>query len=331
MLKSGHQVSIDGFLSKKHLDYLGDWQELQTFLKHPNVTIYDFEYPFAKNGIAEDGSSFLRWDWQQIRLPDLQAYDLVWSDNILDVLEQRPDSVLSGSFFWFEVLEGLSEKTAAAKAFIQQQKSLLDEYRPRMIGNQYFATEAVRHQTAFFPVGLHKFTSLLPGESGDNILLACGLGGEEEALARGAVEKIIAQNMKPAKYLFVEKKILPEKYPDWIKPADFSPAMFQSCSAVCIRPGLGTVSDALVHHCRIFSFFNNGSAEMAYNAQVIENLQLGQTAGDPCLAYQMAMDFLENSEARELQFLLTTHLRTDGVFETVRHLTGFLQQSGGTR
>ena len=37
-------------------------------------------------------------------LPNLGNYDLVISDNLIEILEMRSDTVLSGSFFWHKVL-----------------------------------------------------------------------------------------------------------------------------------------------------------------------------------------------------------------------------------
>ena len=98
--------------------------------------------------------------------------------------------------------------------------------------------------------------------------------------------------------------------------ADFTNEMFQYCAAVCIRPGLGTVSDALISRNRIFTFSKHDSFEMDHNAKVIESLNVGKKCRDPYHAYSEALDYVRTKEKINEQILRASHLRTDGVFAT---------------
>ena len=81
--------------------------------------------------------------------------------------------------------------------------------------------------------------------------------------------------LRPPSYLHVEPSLLARKLSDWIKKADFSKEMFDKCIAVCIRPGLGTISDALVTRSRIFPYAGKNSFEMSHNIKIIEEMNLG--------------------------------------------------------
>ena len=115
------------------------------------------------------------------------------------------------------------------------------------------------------------------------ILISCGLGGEEENFSKDAVQTIIEEKIIPPDILFVESRLLPSKYPDWIKEATFSDEMFNYCLAVCIRPGMGTVSDALISHNRIFAFSKPDSFEMMYNSKVLSKLKVGEYCNTPLI------------------------------------------------
>lgn len=312
MLKNGFDGKIDAFMPIEHLRTLQSWEDCIFFMSHPSVRITDFYYPKK----AETKTKVLyHKDWQTIDLPELKSYDVVWSDNILQVLDSRPDAKLTGSFLWYEVFEK-NLKQNGLNGFVKNQKGLLEKYKPEMAGNEYFATPGVREMTNFFPVGLYKYSTLLKEKVGKGILISCGLGGEEEQITKEAILRIIKDDIRPPEVLYVEPRVLPENHPDWMMKATFSSEMFHKCMAICIRPGMGTISDGLVHHSRIFAFSKDDSFEMLHNSDVLEELKVGERCNSPFDAYLKAVDFVNSGDNVENQLMKTSHLRTDGVFAT---------------
>jgi len=317
MLKNGFDGKIDAFMPIAYLETLNQWEACTFFRNHANVNITDFYYPQRAN---HKTSELYSNDWQTIHLPDLEKYDVVWSDNILQVLEIRPDAKLTGSFLWHEVFEKNVHKNGLDD-FVKEQKALLTKYKPEMAGNEYFATPDVRYKTNFFPVGLYKYSTLLKEKNQRAILISCGLGGEEEQETKEAIRKIISSNIVPNEVLYVEPRVLPVVHPSWMKKATFTSKMFNDCIAVCIRPGMGTISDALVHHSRIFAFSRDDSFEMLHNSEVLKELKVGERCESPFEAYLKAIDFVNSEDEIEYQLLKTGHLRTDGVFATSKFIT----------
>lgn len=311
MLKNGFDGTIDAYLPKSHVKILNKWSDCLYFTSHKQVTIQDFNYPqkpfFKTRTIFEH-------DWMKIELPPLSKYDVVWSDNILHVLEKRDDAIITGSFFWHEVFDKFAEANGLL-SFIKSQRDLLS-VRPTMIGNEYFAMPEVKKKTNFIPVGLYRYSLLFREKRNRGILISCGLGGEEEVVTKETIQRIIKEQIKPPDLLFVEPRLLTDKYPSWIKKANFSGEMFHYCSAVCIRPGMGTISDALISHNRIFTFTRPDSFEMMHNTKVLEKLKVGEHSISPYHAYLNAIKFLDDPEKINNQLLKTSHLRTDGVFAT---------------
>ena len=313
MLKNGFGGMIDAYLPRSHLDCLNKWPECLYFVNHKQVHIHDFNYP--KTSICKT-SMIGELDWMTIDLPPLSKYDVVWSDNILQVLEQRDDAIITGSFLWHEVLEKHAEKKGQL-TFIKAQRELLS-VRPTMVGNEYFAMPEVVKHTNFIPVGLYRYSLLMREKRNRGILISCGLGGEEENVTKEAIQRIIDEQISPPDLLFVEPRLLPEKYPGWIKKAEFSDEMYHYCAAVCIRPGIGTISDALISHNMIFAFSRSDSVEMTHNSRVLEHLNVGEQSKGPFHAYISAIQFVDKPEKLNNQLLKTSHLRTDGVFATAK-------------
>jgi len=311
MLKNGFDGTIDAFLPKSHIEIFNKWPDGLYFNNHKQVKIHNFNYPQKPNYKT---STLFEHDWKTIDLPPLSKYDVVWSDNILQVLEDRDDAIITGSFFWHEIFDGQAKENGL-QSFVKLQRDLLS-IRPTMAGNEYFSTPEVKNQTDFIPVGLYRYSLLFKEKRNKGILMSCGLGGEEERITKKAIQRIINEQIKPPDLLFVEPRLLPEYYPSWIKRADFSDEMFHYCSAVCIRPGMGTICDALISHNRIFSFSRTDSFEMMHNSKILEKLNLGVNSKNPLHAYLDAIKYLDDSEKINHQLLRTSHLRTDGVFAT---------------
>jgi hypothetical protein len=314
MFKNGFSGSLTAFLPIEHLDYFTDWSECQYFRNHPNIEVIDFHYPESGE---KKSDSLIDKKWFNISLPALDDFDIVWSDNVTQVLASRPDSILTGSFFWYDIF-AKHEKSDLLKDFIQDQRELTRSVKPVMIGPDYFATPEVRNYTKLEPVGLYQYEISVREKKEKDILLSCGLGGEEENQVEQSIDHIIREEIMPPENLWIEKRFFPSNGPKWIKKADFSQEMFAKCVAVCVRPGIGTLSDALCNRARIFTFHSNSMFEMSYNSDVIEKMGLGEYCKSPHDAYLRAIDFARNGNDIDKQVYLTSHLRMDGIFATAQ-------------
>ena len=317
ILKNDYNVNIDLYVSNHSLVVLSGWSEFEYLKSHKNCSFIHFIYP---NCQSEKFEQLKDKDWDITNLPELKNYDLVWSDNILQVLEKRADAIMSGSFFWHEVLSNEANCDIKIKSFVKQQLYLLAKHQPFIAGNEYFATPDVKKNINFFPVGLYRYNISFTKNTKRSILFSCGLGGEELDIAKLALKKIISKNLIPFDYLYVERRMLPSSYPKWIKVADFSDSMFNDCVAACIRPGLGTISDALINNIRLFAFSNPNSFEMNYNGSIIKELGVGDYCYDPYKSYTDALKFVQSDELINLQEFKTIHLRTDGIFATAKFI-----------
>ena len=319
MVSNGYAERIDLFGSTQYLKVLSSrFLEVKNLIESPQVKCIDFLVPntFVGTKPAQlSGLDQLNWHGSYDFL--LQNYDTVWSDNLLGVLHSRPDAKLTGSFFWHEVFETRTKDNKELQKFVTQEKKLLARFRPKMAGSSYFSTPDVRNKTNFTPVGLYRTgLSTNKKENGDGVLFSCGLGGEEEELSRTALEKILRNGLRPPRNLFVEPKILPKVYPNWIIPANFSYNMFNECIAACIRPGLGTVSDALINNIKIFGFADKGSFEMAHNGKVLEQLGVGEFCNDPYLMLTKAFTYAADKGAQDINFEITSILNKNAVQTT---------------
>ena len=88
------------------------------------------------------------WEAEWTSHSRLANSDFVISDNLVGVLEKRPDAVLSGSFLWHEVIAAYSNRNEVCKRFVDREISLLKINSPKMICNRSLASLAVIELTS---------------------------------------------------------------------------------------------------------------------------------------------------------------------------------------
>ena len=318
MFKKGFNGNLTAYLPISHLNRMKKWNECKYIINHPKINIIDFCYPIDPN---QKTKSLFEKNWDEIKIPPLDKYDIVWSDNITQIVAKRNDTILTGSFLWYDIFSR-NQNSSNYSDFIKEQREVIHSVKPIMVANEYFATPEVRYFTKFQPVGLYRYDISFKEKKRSDLLYSCGLGGEEEEIARQYLRKIISKYQNPKFKLFVEPRLLPSSYPSWVKKADFSTEMFNKCTAAIIRPGLGTISDVLANRGRVFLYHSNNMYEMKYNATVIEQMGLGETFLNPYECFINAVQYINDEKMIDKQIFLTSHLRMDGIFATAEIITG---------
>ena len=101
-------------------------------------------------------------------------------------------------------------------------------------------------------------------------------------------------------------------------PATYTRDMFSSLGAAIIRPGVGTITDALFGSAKLFMFHELGNSEMRNNAIAIEKAGLGHISQTPLEAWYAALDYLTNSEFQNTQLKLVSDLNFNGGNEAAK-------------
>src|SRR5262249_53569756 len=139
-----------------------------TMLEEHGITLVDFDTGTSAMALRMGTPDAAQWN---DRLPDLDGFDLVVSDNLPEVLARRPDAVLMGNFLWHEVIEGCDA------AYVARARALLAQHRPSMIASTIFAAPYLSGSTRLQLVGLFG-PPVRQTTRGDDLLVAIGHGGE---------------------------------------------------------------------------------------------------------------------------------------------------------
>lgn len=249
---------------------------------------------FNTNTKQKDWINGTATEWVN-KIPDLSGYEIVVSDNLIEVLLIRPDAYILGSFFWHESLinfpKDLKNRAAA----------LLDIYKPTIISSRIFTSDYIRKYSNVFEVGLFS-------TSGDfykykykdkkDALIACGKGGNVREQAKNFVKKLASKENNLFGNVWVEPEILPDYYPLWMVPATFSYKMYKSVIVSIIRPGVGTITNSILSGARVFPFYESNNKEMKLNASILKFYEVGENTNLISEAWSRANMFAFNHNSR---------------------------------
>ena len=183
------------------------------------------------------------WESELKDTPALINADFVMSDNLVGVLETRPDTVLSGSFLWHEVISSHAISNTACRNFVEREINLLQTHTPGMICNADLATPAVLSLTnpVLMPWMVEEFsesqlsTRDLLGSSQRSAILVHGGGTRTLDDRVGAIAELLRTNGHVV-YTDLEDDSMCFDYQD---------STWQKLGVVICRPGVGTATECV--------------------------------------------------------------------------------------
>jgi spore coat polysaccharide biosynthesis predicted glycosyltransferase SpsG len=219
---------------------------------------------------------------KKIQIPNinLQSYDLVISDNLLEVLELRPDTIISGSFFWHKSFRDISSE------YFAYSENLLQKYKPKIISSSLFAHPYLECYENFYKIGLFSCANFLDknfqkkkhtyddNQVTFNILISIGMGTNSTFDIKFISDLIkFKEKFMPNLKVYIEPKLWNKSMPSWIVKATYDLKMFQSIDMAIIRASVGTLSEVLGFSTSIFIIsMLDDSLEIVFNAKKLENL-----------------------------------------------------------
>jgi len=241
------------------------------------------------------GISAKRWldggvrDWLT-ELPSLDKFDNVVCDNLIEILGLRPDAVLSGTFLWHKAIHGCKP------SIFEHSEALLKKHHPKILATSLFTPEYLSQFANIYPVGLYRLSQLHFESPKNDVLISCGKGGQVSDKISTLLKSIASTGPSIFSTIWIEPSLINFNPPKWMQPADFSPKMYSQIAAAIIRPGIGTTTDVLLAGGRIFTYYEDGNAEMIENSSRLEKAGLGVNCKSPEKCWSEAVAFKKSSE-----------------------------------
>ena len=198
--------------------------------------------------------------------------DFILSDNLVGVLERRPDAVLSGSFLWHEVIAAYADVNKACRKFVERDIRLLQSCTPHMICNADLATPAVLSMTrpVLVPWMVEDFTEFQVSEkvNASPIEPTAVLvhGGGTRTLDKRV--RAIAESLRANHYIV---------YTDLVDDSmcfDYQDSTWQRLGVVICRPGVGTATECVKWSIPMIVLRDHENLEAEFVAKRLKHLGL---------------------------------------------------------
>lgn len=244
------------------------------FESHPHLKNINFSTGTTAESLRAGDPIATHW---YERLPDMKNYDVVISDNLPEILYVRRDAVLSGHFFWHDVLDEIP------KSYRRSSKELIERYKPIVIASELFASDAVRSCRGYIPVGLYFYGDQnRDAADGDALLVTGGSTPALRAELQTLVTSFFLEKPQGFSVVFVDTDLLPPEsdtlspaLPSWIKEATYDTEMYKRTRVAICRPGIGTITDLLQHGGIPICVYEPDNREVAENARRLHEMDLG--------------------------------------------------------
>ena len=280
-----------------------------------SVVLVQFNTHTSTGAIANGAPAALNW---QQSLPDLDVYTAVVSDNLPEVLSVRPDSILSGHFFWHHAID-------VAASYREEMDTFISSRNPKLIASGFFAAPYLYKLCQVHEVGLYDGeTSPQVSEAASGLLISAGTGASDPL--KKAFSSFVHElpGNSPFENIYIEPSLDPDALSPWLQHANYTPAMYHDVGAVICRPGVGTLSDSLLCGARVFAVRDGTNMELEENIARIARAGLGEGHDHVEDAYHAAVNYISDMNARTDQIRNTQEVNRNGAGEAadivVKHI-----------
>lgn len=224
-------------------------------------------------------------------VPAVHEADLVLSDNLAGVLSVRPDAVLAGSFLWSDVLEHRHPDHPSISMFVEQERSLLERYRPPMLCVGDMAMSGVLSGTEAVACGWMCEPPIQRTEPGTKVAVLGGRTGAADHILAAVGRQLLDRGravVAPA-----------EMQLDGAGAFTFEDTAWADVAVAVCRPGMGTLTDCTRWDIPVVAVREAGNLELDHNAGRIAALGIGIDPGPKPEALEVAEMAIELSNGSD--------------------------------
>lgn len=253
--------------------------------------------------------------------------DLVISDNLVGILQKRPDTILMGSFLWKDVYAHAYPNNPEVQQFVAREERILAQSHPPMLCVGDIAMPCVLKETEAVPLPWFGWETPCRTRQIQQLKTIAVLAGATDAAADHADQltmALMAQNSYTI--ALPQAKIDQLQLRGWAQviPFDFSSKAYRLCDLVICRPGVGTITDCITAGTPMAFFYEPANLEMSWNASRLAQKGIAQDWGaEPTSGVMLEALSATGFEVRlrEMAEQLKT-IPTDGFDKAIEWLSG---------
>lgn len=261
------------------------------------------------------------WESELKSNSSLATADFMMSDNLVGVLETRPDTVLSGSFLWHEVISAHAASNEACRKFVEREINLLRTCTPRMICIADLATPAVLSLTN--PVLMPWMVEELLGSQLPDLDSAKN-NQRVAILVHGGGTRTLDDRVRTIAELLRENgHVVYTDLEDDSMCFDYLDSTWQKLGVVICRPGVGTATECVKWRIPIVLLHDQINVEAEFVATRLKQLRLAHECefGSTDSEVPSLIADLLSPENRVSSLAPFSSLKTSGIRDAANFLT----------
>ena len=203
----------------------------------------------------------------------LNRFDIVVSDNCVDVLRSRQDAILFASFFWHRAI-------AMPNWYGRECETLIESCNPMIIANRLFLADYLDHYSNLHLVGFFGQPRIKASHSQDDLLLSFGFSNELNNHFVDIVDCVTEFCLRKGRKLWLEPRYFNHLNikSSLIVEATYTDEMYASIDLGIVRPGIGTLTNLMAARSRIICVYEENNEEMISNSRRIAEHEFGKNA-----------------------------------------------------
>lgn len=301
---NGYHVTLFGSLKKIHALELIYGKKIKR-----KINFITFDY---KN--FRQGEIFKRWPKSII---NSNKYEIVISDNLVEVLLYRPDAYLMGSFFWHYSIKNYESKF---KSNFQLLNKLIKDIKPTLFSPSFFTPEYMRDLCNHKSIGLHCLKKGTKFPKKKDLLVCCGLGGDCEDIYIKIIKNLINIKKKFFENIWIEPKLYNSSFPEYIKPATFTEEMYSTTLLAICRPGIGTISECIQHKIFSLLIYEDNNMEMKFIDKKLVEGESAYSCKNITDLFEKLYYFLDNTDKITNNLYKDSHFKLSGSKDVIEQL-----------
>lgn len=216
----------------------------------------------------------------------LETFDVVVSDNCVDVLRSRRDAILFASFFWHRAIEMPSW-------YGRDCETLIESCNPMIIASRLFLADYLETYSNLHLVGFFGQPRIKESHSQDDVLLSFGFSNELNSQFSGIVDYVSEFCLRTGRKLWLEPRYFNRlnSKSSLIVKATYTEEMYASIDLGIVRPGIGTLTDLIAARSRIICVYEEDNEEMITNSRRIAKHGFGKDAPNIGVLSKLLMSF----------------------------------------
>ena len=197
----------------------------------------------------------------------LEPFDIVLSDNCIEVLEARPDSFLFSSFFWHRTLKMPHD-------YIEKCESLLSTHKPIIFADSLFKAPYLRDIDELIEVNMFgsPYCDVIKK---NELLISFGFGHSINNTFLEFASRAIRVASEYNYHTWIEPRYFQKLSGKNVSLATYNRDMYAGSKFGLVRPGIGTLTEMIASNSFAIMLYENNNSEMSYNASVMVSLGCG--------------------------------------------------------